>query len=146
MARREIMDCITANSISTFGGNPLSTAAALANLNYLLGADLQGNALRTGKRLQAGLEDLARHYPVIGEVRGKGLMIGVELVVPGGLEPNPRAAAGILEATREGGLLIGKGGLYGNVLRLAPPLSITADEADEGLAILAGAFDSIKDA
>lgn len=145
VARREIMDCITASSISTFGGNPLATAAALANLDYLLGADLQGNALRMGKHLRAGMEDLARRYPMIGQVRGKGLMIGVELVVPGGLEPNPGAAVGILEAARKGGLLIGKGGLYGNVLRIAPPLSLTADETDEGLAILAGAFEFIKD-
>ncbi len=137
VARAEIMDCLGANSISTFGGNPLAAAAALANLDYLLAEDLPGNALRMGRHLRAGLEEIAARSPLVAEVRGKGLMVGVELVVPGALEPNPRAAAAVLEHAREGGLLIGKGGLYGNVLRIAPPLSITREELEEGLAILA---------
>jgi 4-aminobutyrate aminotransferase len=137
VARREIMDCLPANSISTFGGNPLATAGALANLEYLLAEDLQGNALRMGRQLREGLEAIAGRSPLIAEVRGKGLMVGVELVEPGGLEPNPRAAAAVLENSREEGLLLGKGGLYGNVLRIAPPLSLTREELEEGLAILA---------
>ena len=89
VARAEIMDCLAANSISTFGGNPLATAAALANLEYLLEEDLQGNALRMGRRLRDGLETLAGRHPEIAEVRGKGLMLGAEMVQPGGLEPDP---------------------------------------------------------
>jgi 4-aminobutyrate aminotransferase len=141
VARAEIMDCLGANSISTFGGNPLATAAALANLDYLLAEDLPGNALRMGRHLRAGLDEIAARSPIVAEVRGKGLMVGVELVKPGGLEPDPAAAAAVLENAREGGLLLGKGGLYGNVLRIAPPLSITREELEEGLAILATAIE-----
>ncbi len=141
VARAEIMDCLPAASISTFGGNPLAAAAALANLDYLLAEDLPGNALRMGRHLRAGLEEVAARSPIVAEVRGKGLMVGVELIVPGGLEPNPWAAAAALEDAREQGLLVGKGGLYGNVLRIAPPLSITREELEEGLAILAVAIE-----
>ncbi|HEV3358877.1 MAG TPA: aspartate aminotransferase family protein [Pseudonocardiaceae bacterium] len=132
VARGDLMDAITANSISTFGGNPVSTAGAVATLDYILSHDLQANAAKLGTRLLAALRALAEQYPVVGDVRGKGLMIGVELVNPDGT-PNPTAAALVLNKARENGLLIGKGGLHGNVLRLAPPLTLTEDEADEAL-------------
>ena len=77
----------------------------------------------------------------MGEVRGKGLMIGVELVRPGGREPNAEAAAAVMEGTKQRGVLIGKGGLHGNVLRIAPPLSLTESEADEGFEILQEALE-----
>ncbi|KAA2256130.1 aspartate aminotransferase family protein [Solihabitans fulvus] len=137
VARPDLMDCLTANSLSTFGGNPVSTAGALATLEYLLDHDLQANAAKLGERLIDGLRTLAPAHPIVGDVRGKGLMIGVELVEPGGTEPSPRAAVALLEATRSRGLLVGKGGLYGNVIRLAPPMSLTEDEAEEALGILA---------
>ncbi|RPI25873.1 MAG: aspartate aminotransferase family protein [Actinobacteria bacterium] len=139
VARAEIMDCIGANSISTFGGNPLATAGALANIDYLLDNDLQTNALKVGNHLKSRIDDLGEDATIIGEVRGKGLMIGVELVLPGGKEPNPGAAATVMERARAEGLLIGKGGLHGNVLRIAPPLSLTEDEADEGFEMLSRA-------
>jgi 4-aminobutyrate aminotransferase len=142
IARAEIMDCLSANSISTFGGNPLAMAGALANLDYLLEHDLQTNASKVGRHLKSALEDLGERHEIIGEVRGRGLMIGVELVKKGGKEPNPPAASAILEKAREGGLLIGKGGLYGNCLRIAPPLSLTEAEADEGIAILSKAIEA----
>ena len=135
VARAEIMESYPALGISTFGGNPLATAGALANLEYVLEHDLQTNALKVGNRLKSNLVDLGEELEVIGEVRGKGLMIGVELVGAGGA-PAPEKAAEALEATREEGLLIGKGGLYGNVLRIAPPLSLTEEEADEGYTLL----------
>jgi len=135
VARAEIMESYPALGISTFGGNPLATAGALANLEYVLEHDLQTNALKVGNRLKSNLVDLGEELDVIGEVRGKGLMIGVELVGEGGA-PAPEKAAEALEATREEGLLIGKGGLYGNVLRIAPPLSLTEEEADEGYTLL----------
>ncbi len=141
IARPEVMDCIQANSISTFGGNPLATAGALANLEYLLEADLQTNSLKVGQHLKANIEDLGDRFDIIGEVRGKGLMIGVELVESGSLTPNTTAAGQIMEHAREEGLLLGKGGLYGNVLRIAPPLSLTQEEADEGFEILARAVE-----
>ena len=136
VARGDLMDGIQANSISTFGGNPLATAAARATLDYVLDNDLQANALKVGSRLLTGLRDLAAGNPAIGEVRGKGLMSAVELVVPGGDHPDPAAAARAMEATRRRGLLVGKGGRFGNVLRIAPPLTLTEAEADEGLVVL----------
>jgi 4-aminobutyrate aminotransferase len=135
VARAELMDCLTANSISTFGGNPVSTAAANATLKFLLDNDLQANAAKLGDRIIGGLRDAADAYDVVGDVRGKGLMIGVELVAPGN-EPSPAATAKVSEAAKARGLLVGKGGLYGNVLRLAPPMTLTEDEAEEAIGIL----------
>jgi 4-aminobutyrate aminotransferase len=139
IARPELMDSITANSISTFGGNPISTAAAIANLDYLLAHDLQTNARKVGEHLVTGLNEIADRHEIVGDVRGKGLMLGVELVGPG-KAPNAPITLRVMEECKSRGLLIGKGGLYGNVLRIAPPLSVTFEEADEALAILAAAI------
>jgi len=139
VGRREVVDCLAANSISTFGGNPLSTAAALANLEYVLQEDLQTNAYKIGQQLKDGIHHLAEEIPNIGDVRGKGLMIGVELVVPGTNDPDAKTTVRVMEEAKAGGLLIGKGGLHGNVLRVAPPLSITAEEAEDGLGLLSDA-------
>ncbi|ASR35177.1 aminotransferase class III [Prauserella marina] len=136
IARADIMDCLPANSISTFGGNPISTAGAKATLDYLLDNDLQGNAAKLGEHLSSGLRDIGSGYGIVGDVRGKGLMIGVELVEKGGTAPNPAAATAVLEGTKARGLLVGKGGLHNNVLRLAPPMTLTDGEADEALGIL----------
>jgi 4-aminobutyrate aminotransferase len=136
VARGDLMDCLNANSISTFGGNPISTAGAKATLDYLLDNDLQGNAAKQGDKLLSGLRDIAGRYDVVGDVRGKGLMIGVELVEPGGKEPSPPAAAIVMEETKARGLLAGKGGLHNNVIRLAPPMTLTDDEVTEALEIL----------
>ena len=136
VARGDLMDGVSANSISTFGGNPLSTRGALATLDYLQRHDLQSNARTVGTRLMTGLQEIAAGSPMVGDVRGKGLMIGVELVEPGSKTPAPAAAARAMEETRDRGLLVGKGGLHGNVLRIAPPLTLSAAEADEGLDII----------
>lgn len=140
VARAEVMDCLGASSISTFGGSPITTAGALANLQHLLDHDLQGNARQVGGWLLARLAELAADLPIIGDVRGKGLMIGVELVRPGTTEPAPEIVGAALEGARRRGLLVGKGGLHGNVFRIAPPLSLTQTEAEEGFAILAEAL------
>ena len=132
------------NSISTFGGSPITAAGALANLRYLLEHDLQGNAAKVGPILLDGLRELGS--PIVGDVRGKGLMIGVELVRPGTGspgEPAPELASAVLEATKRRGLLVGKGGLYGNALRIAPPLTLTAEEAAEGLALLTASIEEV---
>jgi 4-aminobutyrate aminotransferase len=143
VGRAEIIDSLTANSIATFGGNPLSMAAAQATLNYILAHGLQANAAKVGQLLLNGLSGPAERSPVVGDLRGKGLMIGIELVQPGSKTPNPDAATAILEATKRRGLLIGKGGLYGNVLRIAPPMTITEHEAEEGLEILSASLQEL---
>ncbi|MDH5421857.1 MAG: aspartate aminotransferase family protein [Acidimicrobiia bacterium] len=140
VARGDVMDCLQANSISTFGGNPLSTAGALANLNYVVDHDLQTNAYKIGQQLKDGLHHLADEVPAIIEVRGKGLMLGVEFGVGGGIEPDPATTKAVMEEAKRQGLLIGKGGLHGNVLRIAPALTLTADEAQEGLEKLEAAI------
>ncbi|MCB1245841.1 MAG: aminotransferase class III-fold pyridoxal phosphate-dependent enzyme, partial [Acidimicrobiia bacterium] len=97
VARSEIMNCIGANSISTFGGNPLVSAGALANLRYLVDHDLQGNALKMGTRLYEHLLPVADGTSWILELRGKGLMLAIETVEPGGIEPSPERASQLLE-------------------------------------------------
>ena len=145
VAGAEIMDSIQANSISTFGGNPVSAAGGLANLRYLLDNDLQANARTVGAHLMEGLRKACSESDVVGEVRGKGLMLGLELIRPGGKEPAPETASLVLERTREAGILIGKGGLYGNVLRIAPPLVVTTEQADAAIDAIRGALrDSSK--
>ena len=136
VGRGEIMDSYPANTISTFGGNPMATTAGLATLEVLLEDDLQSNAYKVGTRLKNGLDHIALETEEITEVRGKGLMLGVELSDPATGQPDPAVTGAIMEEARVEGLLIGKGGLYGNVLRIAPPLSLTEEECDEGLAML----------
>jgi 4-aminobutyrate aminotransferase len=113
-------------------------AAGIANLNYLLENDLQGNARRVGGLLLERLRGISAGLGIVREVRGRGLMAGVELVEPHTDTPSPRAASLVLESARERGLLIGKGGGHStsSVLRIAPPLSLTVAEAEEGAAIL----------
>jgi 4-aminobutyrate aminotransferase len=142
VGRAEVMDSVSANSISTFGGNPLSCAGALANLQYLLDHDLQANTKARGDQLMGLLQPVADRHPAVGELRGKGLMIGLEFVGADGYAPDPQTASAVLEGARERGLLVGKGGLHGNCLRIAPPLSLAEDEAAEGAAILAEALDA----
>ena len=134
VARGDIMDCFRAESFSTFGGNPVSMQGALAVLDYIDDHDLQANCKARGDQLMRGLR--AANSPFVGEVRGKGLMIGVELIEPGTTTPNTAAAKQMLEETKKRGLLIGKGGLHKNVLRIGPPMTLTEAEAAEGLQIL----------
>jgi 4-aminobutyrate aminotransferase len=136
VGRADLIDSVAANSISTFGGNPLATAGALANLEYMLSHDLQANALARGHQLLDHLASIARGCSVVGEVRGRGLMVAIEMVRPGSREPNPEAASVVLEATKRGGLLVGRGGLSANVLRIAPPLSVSAAEVAAALQVL----------
>jgi 4-aminobutyrate aminotransferase len=146
VARGDLMDGPHAVGLSTFGGNPVAMAAANATLDYVLDHDLQANAARTGALILDGLRAAARDLAVVGDVRGKGLMFAVELVDPATGEPSPALAARMLEETRARGLLAGKGGLYGNVLRMAPPLTLTEAEAKEGLGILIDSMAALSEA
>ena len=143
VARGDLMDGLEGNGISTFGGNPIATAAAGATLDYVLSHDLQGNAATLGQLIIGGLREAAAPLAVAGQVRGKGLMFAVDLVDPVTGAPSPALAARMLEATRERGLLIGKGGLYGHALRMAPPLTLTEAEAREGLGLLTDALRAV---
>ena len=140
VGRAEVLESVPAISFSTFGGNPVSTAAGNAVLDYLLDHDLQGNAARVGAILGDGLRAATAGLDQIAEVRGKGLMLAVEFVHPGTVEPDAELTTRVFEACRAGGLLVGKGGLYGNVIRMGPPLTLTEDEAREGLAIMVDAI------
>ncbi len=144
VAESEIMHSLPAHSISTAGGNPVAMAAANATLDYIEDHDLIAHADRTGVRLREGLRAIAAEIPeVVAEVRGAGLMIGVELVAPGTTEPAPGLAIAAVERARALGLLIGRGGLYGNVLRVTPPMTITAAETERALELLAEALRSV---
>ncbi|WP_200212506.1 aspartate aminotransferase family protein [Micromonospora coerulea] len=142
VGRADVLESVPAISFSTFGGNPISTAAGNAVLDYLLDHDLQANAARVGAILADGLRSAVGGLDCVAEVRGKGLMLGVEFVRPGTTEPDPAMTVRVFEACKAGGLLAGKGGLYGNVLRMGPPLTLTEEEAREGLAILVDAIRS----
>jgi 4-aminobutyrate aminotransferase len=145
VARGELLDGIRGNGISTFGGNPLATAAGNATLDYVLSHDLQRNAAVTGGLVIDGLRAAATTLPIVGEVRGKGLMFAVDLVDPATNRPSPALAGRMLEATRERGLLVGKGGLYGHTLRMAPPLTLSEADAKEGLGILIDALIAVSE-
>ena len=140
----DIADALTKNTISTFGGNPVSCAAAKATINVIQRDKLEKNAGKMGKLLRDRLEQIQEKYPkVIGEVRGMGLMQAIELVVDETKKdrtPNPGAADQLMEETKLRGLLIGKGGLYANTMRISPPLNITKNEVEEAVGILDDSF------
>jgi alanine-glyoxylate transaminase/(R)-3-amino-2-methylpropionate-pyruvate transaminase len=124
-------------TISTFGGNPVSTAASLATIEVMETEATPQHVAEVGQRLRTGLEQLMADYPLVGDVRGKGLMQGVELVTDRkNKEPATDAIPLLFEALLRRGLLIGKGGIFGTVLRIAPPLTATAEHVDEALEIL----------
>lgn len=134
-------------TISTFGGNPVSCAAALATIEVMEEMDIPAHVARVGQHLRDGLERLWEKYPIIGEVRGMGLMQGVELVKDRQTkEPAPDAVNMLFEATKARGLLIGKGGAYGNVVRISPPLTATEEHVAEALDILDAAFAEVQEA
>jgi len=143
VGRGDLLDSIRGNGISTFGGNPVATTAASATLDYVLSHDLQSNAKVTGAIIIDGLNKAATQLATVGEVRGRGLMFAVDLVDPKTSKPSPPLAARALEAARERGLLIGKGGLYGSTLRMAPPLTISEADAREGLGLLVDALRAV---
>ena len=132
------------NHFNTFGGNPVVSAIGKAVLEVIEREKLQENSLIQGTYLLAGLEKLKAKHPIIGDVRGKGLMLGIELVKDRQTkEPAKAECAQVLELTREMGLLLGKGGLQGSVIRFAPPMCITRADADFLLEVLDAAFSAL---
>jgi 4-aminobutyrate aminotransferase len=137
IARPEIADAWTSKTISTFGGNPIAMAAAIATNEVMVRENVPARAAVRGKQLRAGLDELGRKYGWIGDVRGMGLMQALEIVEDKKSKtPSPKKAKGLLEATKEEGLLIGLGGLNGHVIRLGPSLLVTEDETADALARL----------
>ncbi len=129
--------------LSTFGGNPISCAAALANIAFMEKENLLARAAESGSYAMSKLRELQEKNPLIGEVRGLGLMIGVELVKDEKLAPAAVEAEAIRDACLRRGMLIGVGGTYGNVVRFQPPLIITRQQIDEALGIFTDALQEV---
>ncbi|MEE8200566.1 MAG: aspartate aminotransferase family protein [Candidatus Acidoferrales bacterium] len=145
VARAEIADAFQGLTISTFGGNPVSSVAARATIEVIEEEKLRDNAHEVGSYLRQKLEGLQQKYPLIGDVRGMGLMQALELVKDRqSKEPAPQELGQLMERCKQNGLLIGKGGLYGNVVRLSPPLNIGKADVDEAIRILDQSFAEVK--
>jgi 4-aminobutyrate aminotransferase-like enzyme len=141
MARPEIADSLKGATISTFGGNPIATTAAKAVIDFIDDHDLSINAAEVGVYLHNKLEDLKAKFPIIGDVRGMGLMQAIELVEDReSKKPATAQTLALMEATRENRILLGKGGFYGNVLRISPPLNISKTDVDEFARLLDVSF------
>src|SRR6185295_14473636 len=128
VATQDVSDKYPVLTFSTFGGNPVSMAAALAVIKFIEDEDLKKNAAVVGGYLREGLEGLKEKHQVVGDVRGMGLMQGLELVKDRETkEPAPQAIARVMEETKRRRVLIGKGGLYGNVIRTGLMLNSSKD-------------------
>jgi 4-aminobutyrate aminotransferase len=141
----ELANSYQGNVISTFGGNPVTSVAARATIEVIEEENLLENAHTAGAHFRAGLEGLKEKHALIGDVRGMGLMQALELVKDRATkEPAPQETTAVMERARANGLLVGKGGLYGNVLRLAPMLNISRGDVDEALRILDRSFSEVR--
>ncbi len=140
-ATPEVANAFEGPTISTFGGNPIASVTAKAVIDLIEEDDLITNCDVVGGYLQEKLKELQEEFACIGEVRGMGLMQAMELVSdPVTREPAAAMAVEVMEAARERGLLIGKGGMYNNVLRMAPPMNISKADVDEAARILHESF------
>ncbi|MFI7098359.1 4-aminobutyrate--2-oxoglutarate transaminase [Streptomyces sp. NPDC050161] len=139
--RAEMMDAAHAGGLGgTYGGNPVACAAALGSIETMREQDLNGKARRIGEVMKPRLEAMAEKYDIIGEVRGRGAMIAIELVQSGSKEPNPEATAALAKACHQQGLLVLTTGTYGNVVRFLPPLVIGEALLGEGMDIVESAL------
>ncbi len=145
VARPEVADSLRGATISTFGGNPVTATAAKAVIDFIDEHNLMTNAAETGAYMRARLEELKAKHCAIGDVRGMGLMQAIELVEDRETKtPAPAAAAALMEAARENRLLIGRGGLHSNVIRMTPPLNISKPDVDEFATRLDASLASLK--
>jgi 4-aminobutyrate aminotransferase len=141
IAKPEIAAAMKGATISTFGGNPVSTTAAHAVIDYIEAQNLRRNTEETGAYLADGLRGLAEKHAIIGDVRGMGLLQAIELVEDRKTKaPATAATLRVMEAARKNRIMIGRGGLYGNVVRLSPPMNISKADVDEFLRRLDGAL------
>jgi 4-aminobutyrate aminotransferase len=141
IATSEVADAFPGLTFSTFGGNPVSCAVGLAVINVIEKNDLRTNARIVGDYFREKLDELKEKYPIIGDVRGMGLMQGIELVKDRTTkEPAPEAVLKVFEETKRQGVLIGKGGLYGNVIRTGMMLNSTKNTVDELIKALDAGF------
>lgn len=144
IATADIADRYTQPGASTLGGNPVSSTAALAVLDYIERHHLRENAAARGAQLADGLKDLQRRHPILGDIRGLGLMRGAEFVHADG-SPAPAALDAALEKLKDRGILVGKNGLARNVMAFQPPLVITAADVDHLLNQLEDVLREIKE-
>jgi 4-aminobutyrate aminotransferase len=134
IARPEVANAVKGLTISTFGGNPIATTAANAVLDYIEEQNILRNTEEVGAYLMNGLLDLKDKHQIIGDVRGKGLLLALELVEDRRSKaPATNATLQLMESARENRVMIGRGGLYGNVIRLSPPMNIGRGDVDEFL-------------
>ncbi len=139
--RAEIMDSVHAGGLGgTYGGNPIACAAALGAIEAMKEEDLNARALQVGAILREKLEAIAAAHPSVGDIRGRGAMMAIELVQPGTLTPDPDLTGRVAKAAHGKGVITLTAGTYGNVLRFLPPLSISDDLLREGLDIVAEGF------
>ena len=145
ISRPEISSAWDRKTISTFGGNPICMAATSATLDIMVQESVPDRANARGQQLRAGLDALANEFDWMGEIRGMGLMQAIEIVQDRTTkEPDPQLTKKFLEAARQEGVLIGVGGLYGQVIRIGPSLLISEEEINEALIGLKKAASSIK--
>jgi len=145
VAKPEVADAMKGATISTFGGNPMAATAGKAVLDFIEEKNLRVNAAEVGAYLKGKMLELQDKHSLIGEVRGMGLMLGIELVQDRKSKTPATAETGmIMEATREHRILLGKGGLYGNVLRISPPLNISKTDVDEFARLLDRSFAQVQ--
>ncbi len=143
IASKDVAGSMTGLSISTFGGNPVSCTAALATIEVVENEKLPGRVAENGDYLIGMLKQMQKKYDIIGDVRGMGLMIAVEIVGKNKI-PDPDKVIRVFELTKQARLLIGKGGLYGNVLRISPPLNVETEDIDKALKILDNVFKNVS--
>jgi 4-aminobutyrate aminotransferase len=137
VAKPEVADAVKGLTISTFGGNPVTATAAKAVIDFIEEQDLLTNCAQTGAYLHGRLAELKDKYEIVGDVRGMGLMAALELVTDRQSKtPAPAETALALEAARENRLILGKGGMYGNVLRISPPMNVGRGDVDRFIQLL----------
>jgi 4-aminobutyrate aminotransferase-like enzyme len=144
IATTEIADAVAGLTFSTFGGNPVTMATTLATIEYMEAHDTPTNCAVQGERMAGKLAEFAAEFPIVGEARGMGLMQAIEIVRPGSIAPDAARAVAFVDTCKEKGLLLGKGGLYGNVVRIAPHLNVSAEDMDIAMDIIASALAEVS--